>query len=148
MIIQTISAFFATVFFSVMFNISKRELIFCGLSGGIGWLIYLLVYRISGSVVLSTFAGSLGVSLFARLFAQLRKMPVTIYLISGIIPLVPGAGMYQTMYAVISQDSAAAAFYGIQSLQMAGVIAIAIVIISSFPKPFPYQPPSLSTKRK
>ncbi len=139
MALQIISAFFATIFFSVMFNISRKELLYCGLSGGLGWSIYLISNQLGGSIVVSTFLGALAVSFLSRYLAILRKQPVTIFLISGTIPLVPGAGMYQTMYALITQDIEQAATYGSQTLQMAGVIAIAMIIISSLPKSAPEQ---------
>jgi uncharacterized membrane protein YjjB (DUF3815 family) len=133
MIIQTISAFFATFFFGVLFNVSKKQLLFCGFIGGFGWLIYLGFLEFSSSIVLSNFVSALSISMISRIFAKLRKVPVTIFLIAGIIPLVPGAGMYNTMYAMLSQNFEESAYYGAQTLQIAGVIAIAIIFTSSFP---------------
>lgn len=133
MILQIISAFFATFFFGILFNISKKELMYCGFIGAIGWFVYLFFFQLIGSVVLSNFMSALSVSILSRLLAKKRKVPVTIFLISGIIPLVPGAGMYKTMYAMLTQNFEETAFYGAQTLQIAGVIAIAIIFTSSFP---------------
>ncbi|NLK21084.1 MAG: threonine/serine exporter [Epulopiscium sp.] len=133
MIVQTISTFFATFFFGILFNISKKELLYCGVIGAIGWVIYLSFLGFSSSVVLSSFISSLTISILSKFFSKVRKVPVTIFLISGIIPLVPGAGMYRTVYSMLSQNFEDAAFYGAQTLQVAGVIAIAIIFTSSFP---------------
>ncbi|NLM13296.1 MAG: threonine/serine exporter [Epulopiscium sp.] len=133
MILQTISAFFATFFFAVLFNISKKQLLFCGGIGAFGWFIYLLFVKLTGSVVLANFISALGISLISRIFSIIRKVPVTVFLISGIITLVPGAGMYRTMYAMLSQNFEETAFYGAQTLQVAGVIAITIIFTSSLP---------------
>ena len=135
MFIQTISAFFATIFFSIMFNIAKKELVFCGIGGALAWFVYLCVLNISSSPVIASFFGALVVGLFSRILSRVRKVPVTIFLISGIIPLVPGAGMYRTMFAIISQDLSEAAKQGVITLQIAGVIAMAMVMISSWPHP-------------
>ena len=40
--------------------------------------------------------------------------------------------MYKTMYAVLNQNFKEAAFYGAQTFEIAGAIAIAIIFISSF----------------
>ncbi|NLP45471.1 MAG: threonine/serine exporter [Epulopiscium sp.] len=133
MIVKTMSAFFATIFFSIIFNIAKKNLIFCGLGGAIGWFIYLCCIQSIHSPVLASFLGALTVAIFSRSMSKIRKVPVTIFLISGIIPLVPGAGMYRTMFAIINNDLVGAATYGISTLQIAGVIAIAMVMVSSFP---------------
>ncbi|HOQ17148.1 MAG TPA: threonine/serine exporter family protein [Defluviitaleaceae bacterium] len=132
MILQIISAFFATFFFAILFNVSKKELGYCGLVGSLGWLIYLFIFKWTDSVIFSNFISALSISIISRILAKLRKMPITIFLIPGIIPLVPGAGMYKTMYAVLNQNFKEAAFYGAQTFEIAGAIAIAIIFISSF----------------
>ncbi|WP_058486141.1 threonine/serine exporter family protein [Defluviitalea phaphyphila] len=133
MILQIIGALFASFFFGILFNVSKKELLYCGFIGGFGWFIYLNFLTLTNSIVFSSFLGTLGVSILSRIFAKIRKVPVTIFLISGIIPLVPGAGMYRTMYAMLEKNFEDSSFYGIQTLQIAGVIAIAIIFTSSFP---------------
>ena len=87
MILQIISAFFATFFFAVLFNVSKKELIYCGLVGAIGWLIYLFIFKLSNSIIFSNFISALSISIMSRILAKLRKMPISIFLIPGIIPL-------------------------------------------------------------
>ncbi|MCT4598001.1 MAG: threonine/serine exporter family protein [Vallitalea sp.] len=130
MIIQVIAAFFATLFFSIMFNVSKNQLIYCGFNGAIGWLVYLASLSLN-SIVLSSFLGALTVSVFAQILAKIRKTPVTVFLISGIIPLVPGAILYKTIYYIVEEDYTMSNYYGIQSLQIAGAIAVAIILVSS-----------------
>lgn len=129
MIVQVIAAYFVTVFFSIMFNTSKRQLIYCGFVGGAGWLVYLLTLTRTPSVVVSSFFAALAVSLLAFVFSKLRKSPVTIFQIPGIIPLVPGKGMYQTLYAVVSNDSDKVTYYLLETLQIAGAIAVAMTLV-------------------
>lgn len=133
MIIEVIGAFFATLFFSIMFNVSKNQLLFCGLNGAIGWLVYLLTLEMD-SIILSSFLGALTVSILAQVLAKTRKTPVTVFLISGIIPLVPGAILYKTIYYIVAEDYNMSSYYGIQSLQIAGAIAVAIFLIASVTK--------------
>ncbi|MFP4698655.1 MAG: threonine/serine exporter family protein [Eubacteriales bacterium] len=134
MIIQIISAFFATFFFAIIFNISKQHLILCGLTGAIGWSVFLFSKNYFESIVISNFLGALAVSFVSHFLAKNKKTPVTVFLISGIIPLVPGAGMYKTIYYTITKNYSLANYYGIQSLQIAGVISIAIVLLDTFTK--------------
>lgn len=133
MIIQVIAAFFATLFFSIMFNVSRNQLIYCGFNGAIGWLVYLVSLSLN-SIVFSSFLGALTVSILAQVLAKIRKTPVTVFLISGIIPLVPGAILYKTIYYIVEEDYTMSNYYGIQSLQIAGAIAVAIILVSSMTK--------------
>ena len=40
---QLAAAFLATIAFSVLFHVPKKQYIICGLTGTLGWLVYLLV---------------------------------------------------------------------------------------------------------
>lgn len=136
MIIGTVSAFIATIGFSIFFHVPQRELIFCGSIGGLGWLAYLFALHFNATPIIATFIGALIVSQGSITFAKLRKMPVTIFLISGIIPLVPGAGAYQTMYAILTGDYLEALDYASYTFQSGGVIAGAIVLTTMLPRIF------------
>lgn len=133
MIIQVIGAFFATLFFCIIFNISKKQLLFCGMNGAIGWLVYLLTLNIN-SIVLSTFIATLVVSIISHVLSKLRKTPVTVYLIAGIIPLVPGAVLYKAIYNIVIKDYNMSTYYGIQAIELACSIAVAIFLIASVTK--------------
>ena len=55
-------------------------------------------------------------------------------IIGGIIPLVPGAGIYYTVYAFITGDNAGALFKGVETLKIAGAIALGIVLVLALPR--------------
>ena len=42
MIIQFIVSLFATLSFAELFGAPKKELFFCGLTGAIGWVVYVI----------------------------------------------------------------------------------------------------------
>ena len=54
-----------------------------------------------------------------------------VILIAGILPTVPGAGMYRTVYYILLNNRANASYYLIQTLEIAGVIALAIFIVDA-----------------
>jgi len=125
----------ATMGFSIIFNVPKRELIFCGISGAAGWTVYTLITTFwAYSTIPATLFAAMTVTTLARFLSGLRKMPSTIYMIPGIIPLVPGIGIYFTMFHIINGDNAAAVVQGVDALKIAGVIAIGLLIILSLPR--------------
>jgi uncharacterized membrane protein YjjB (DUF3815 family) len=67
----------------------------------------------------------------AHLFARIFKAPVTVFLIAGILPTVPGAGMYRIAYSIVANDRAGCAYYLLQTLEIAGMIALAIFIVDA-----------------
>lgn len=129
MILQVISAYFVTVFFSIMFNTSRKQLFYCGISGALGWWAYLCLTNLGYSAVLGSFVGALLVSTLSFILSRLRKAPVTIFQIPGIIPLVPGTGMYKTLYAIIEKNYSSVAINLFETLQIAGSIAVGMMFV-------------------
>ena len=134
MIIGTISAFIATVAFSIFFHVPKKQLIYCGSIGALGWLVYLLCIDFNLSPIVANFLASLIISQGSIMLSRSLKIPVTILLIPGIIPIVPGAATYQTMHALLVGDYIEALTYASYTFQVAAVIAGAIVITTMLPK--------------
>lgn len=138
LIFQTVVAFAATIAFSTLFNIPRRELLWCGLTGAAGWFFCrLTVFFIPNGLVMGTFFGTLALTIISRCLSFARKTPVLVYLIGGILPLVPGAGLYYTMYnMIITGDSAKAFEMGLETAKITGVIAIGIMCVLSLPRGF------------
>lgn len=130
MIIEVIAAFIAALTFSLFFNVSKKELVYCGFVGGIGWLIYLNMFNLIQDVIYSSFIAAMVISIVSHYLARKRKNPVTIYQIGGMFPIVPGAGMYKTLYYIVNEDYTTSIYYLFETLQIAGGIAVAMVLIA------------------
>lgn len=129
MILQVIASFFVTIFFSIMFNNAKKQLLYSGLVGASGWLTYLLLVDNDYTVVIASFFATLVISIIATVLSTVRRAPITVFQIPGIIPLVPGTGMYNTLYAVITNDYEAAIYKLFETLQVAGAIAVGMMLI-------------------
>ena len=134
LLIQTCAAAMATIGFSLLFGVPARYYPSCALIGGVSWLAYLLLLPYS-SVSIATFATTVIVILMSRWFAVRKRCPVTIFLISGIIPLVPGAGIYYTAYYFIQGDNALALSNGISTFKVAVALAVGISLVLSIPLP-------------
>lgn len=130
MIIQVLSAFIAIVAFSVLMETPRRFLVHSGITGAVGWLVYLVVSEHMG-IIWGNFISALVIAFISHFFARCLKTPVTLFLISGILTLVPGAAMYRTGYELFMGNMQAAGMYLSQTAQIAGVIALAIFIMDS-----------------
>lgn len=131
--INMVSSFTGTLMFSVLFNVPRRFYLCCGLTGMAGWLCYLSVVNHT-SVTTASFIGTLVVVLMSRTLAVWKKCPITVFLVSGIFPLIPGAGVYFTAYNLVIGNLAAAALKGVESVKIAFAIVLGIVFVVSIPK--------------
>ncbi|MBU3804716.1 MAG: threonine/serine exporter family protein [Candidatus Cellulosilyticum pullistercoris] len=133
MILSILSAFISTIGFSIVFHVQKKHLLICGMVGAISWTIYLLLNDQGNSSVFASFLATLVVTTLSYLLAKKRKTPITVFLIAGIIPLVPGLGLYRMMSALLDENYSLALDYATLTFEIAGVIAGAIVIVSLLP---------------
>jgi len=133
MLIQTLMAFLGTISFSILFNVPKKHYIFCGLTGGLGWLVYLITLKISSSVFVATFVATVVLTCVSRMLSVLRKTPTTMFLICGIFTLVPGAGIYYTAYHFYINDAVQAWAKGGETIKLA--LSISLGIASAFSLP-------------
>lgn len=134
LLLQVTAAVIGTVAFSLLFGVPTRYYPYCGLIGGAGWLVY-SIFTIRGctSPTASLFA-TIVVILLSRLFAVRERCPVTIFLISGIFPLVPGAGVYWTAYYIVTNELDQASKTGFMALKVAVAIVLGIVFVFELPQ--------------
>ena len=131
MLVQLPAAFIGTMAFAVLFGVPRKYYLDCGFCGMVGWLLYLLLVRYTGlSVPIVVFFATALVAFTALVQAIVRKCPITVYLICGIFPLVPGAGIFWTTYNLVSEQLGAALHSGITALKVTVAIAFGIIMVA------------------
>lgn len=133
---QFIVAAFATIFFGVTFQVPRRHFIACGIVGAVGWVTYLACHELGDlSAATATLVAVLPLAALCRVFAIRFRAPVTLFLLCGIFPLVPGAGIYYTAYYFLQDEGALCAERGFETLKIALAIAFGIALVSALPLP-------------
>jgi len=134
MIQQIIVAFIASFGFGIIYNIKGTKLIFAAMGGGLSWFCSLYLTQNKVSVILSLFISSIIFSIYSEICARYLKTPVTTLVICALIPLVPGAGMYYTMYEIITGNLSGAVELGLNTLASAGALALGVIFVSTITK--------------
>ena len=128
----------ASAFFGILFHIPRRLLVSVALVGMAGYGVYLTALALLQSAVGANFVAALVVAaLAAEILARRQKAPANIFSLIGIVPLVPGGGLYQTMLALVMDDYSAALSTGVQTMLIAGAIALAIAVVAVFFRALP-----------
>lgn len=131
MVIQLLAAFIGTMAFAVLFGVPRKYYIDCGFCGMVGWLLYLLLVRHTElSVPGVVFFATALVAHTALVQSFVRKCPITVFLICGIFPLVPGAGIFWTTYHLVSEQIPAAMHSGLIALKVTVAIAFGILFVA------------------
>ncbi len=123
-------AFVACLGFGGLYNLHGSPILWAAVGGALGWLVYLLTLLFAPDFF-AGFLSAAAVSFYAEVLARLQKRTVTTYLLIGIIPMVPGAGIYHTMEYCIQGDTALFISEGLHTLGMAGALAIGILVVDS-----------------
>ena len=99
-----IISFIATVLFSIIFNAPKKLLLACGFVGAVAWTIYQMTVGLDLGKVGASFLGSLILGLMSHTMSRRYKRPVIIFIVPGIITLVPGGAAYEATRYLVSNN--------------------------------------------
>lgn len=130
MLLSVLYAAVASTAFSVIFNVQGRSLVFAGLCSGLGYFVYLATANLGN--FLQLLLASITISLVAEFLARRNKAPSTLFLIAGLIPLVPGGEIFQFFVGLLEGASGAALRHFLVALLQAGALACGIVLVSAF----------------
>ena len=131
--VQLPAAFIGTLGFAALFGTPCRYYLTCGLTGMLGWAVYIALAWYTGllSTAGAAFFGALTVALTGDLLSVAQRCPTTVFLICGIIPLVPGGGIFWTAYYLVSEQLRLAATTGFMALKVTIAIAGGIITLAA-----------------
>jgi uncharacterized membrane protein YjjB (DUF3815 family) len=134
MVIAVMSAFLLSLCFSLLNSVPKSELLFAGLSGAISSIVFFYTsHLLSAYIMVPTLLTSAIVTFISRVLAIARKKPVMIFLLPGVITLVPGSDMFRTIFLMLHEDTMHAIDMGLYAIQLGGAIGLGIVFILAVP---------------
>lgn len=129
-LITLATATLATLGFSILFYVHPRRLTLATLGGLLATAVYLLAGHFLNGELLPNLLAALAGAGFSELMARLTKVPVPVYMMPSVIPLVPGSGLYETMFNLVAGNYSLAASAAMRTLEITVGIAGGIVIAS------------------
>ena len=117
--------------FTIYYNIHGPGMLICVLGGVLTWSVYYFGITFGASEYIAYFIASAVASLFAEIMARIRKYPAISYLVVSVFPLLPGGGIYYTMSHAVHGDIAQFSQKGMQTVSIAGAMAVGILMIST-----------------
>ena len=134
-ILQFLAAGIGTVAFSVLFSVPREHYPLCGFIGGTGWLIcWTFVHGMGAGAIVGNFVATVFITLASRIGSTVRKCPVTLFLIAGIFPEVPGIGIYRTSYYTLLENNRLSLHYGRETLGIAIAMVLGIILVFEIPQ--------------
>ena len=133
--VQALAAFCGTVGFAILFGVPRKHYIPAGIVGVLGWLLYLVLFRVAGfTPAVSTLVATVFIGILARISAVIEKCPAAVFLICGIFCLVPGAGIFWCTYYLISSQLDLSSTAGFTAAKVAIAIVLGIILAMELPQ--------------
>ena len=123
-IIPILMAAVGSVTFGMFFGIYSKKLVFSALGGALTWSVYLLAMHFNVNEPICYALAAAAGTLFAEILARIVKTPVTLFIITSVIPLVPGGALYYTMLGLLQGNQDVFLLKGSYTLSAAGAMAL------------------------
>ena len=127
--IQMGTAFVGTLGFGLLFHLRTRHMISAAVCGVFTWGVFLLTAHWVEGIFFPSLIASAFATLLAETMARIRKAPATLYLILGVVPLIPGSSLYYAMSYAVQKDWEKFREYGYQTMAYALGIALGMFLV-------------------
>ena len=121
-----VGAALGSVGFALLVHAPLRSLLPSGIIAALSYLVYMLLSMNGISDSMAVFAGALFGSLAGQEVARKMKMIGTVFLMSAIVPVVPGLGLYRMMTLLGQGATAAGADQGIEAMITIAMITLGL----------------------
>lgn len=121
-----------TLGFGILFNANKNKLIYIMIGGFLNYFAYMITYNLTNNIFLSSGVCAIVTSLYSEAFAIILKCPSTIFILTGLIPSVPGSSLFYTMQNLVLSNEKEALHQGIITIEVILGIVSGILFASVF----------------
>ncbi len=129
-IIQIVTGCLGSLGFAFLYNIRGKRLVFATLGGLLSWTFFLTLSLVIEGDILCYYIVAVLISLYAEIMARVLKTPTTTFIMTSLIPLVPGSSLYYTMTTAFSGNMDGFIEKGLQTLGLAGALAAGIITVA------------------
>ena len=127
-ILNIVFSFGASCFFGLLFNAPKYLLVPAGLVGAVGWGMFQISIFYDYSDIQASFFGGFFVGIMSHYMSRKFFSPAILFIITGIIPLVPGGTAYQAIRNLVLNNYHEALVTMIQVALISSAIALGLLI--------------------
>lgn len=118
-----------------VFGVEKKHIVWALLSAFLCCASYEIGMLCGLELFLSAFVASFITAAYSDVMAHVLKVPATVLIIIGILPLVPGSSLYYTMLGAVQSDMTMFSHYGQSALFLAAGIALGIISVTAVSRP-------------
>ncbi|HLR19493.1 MAG TPA: threonine/serine exporter family protein [Staphylococcus sp.] len=130
-----ICSFSASYFFNVIYDSHKKVFFPAGFAGAMGYIVHFVLSEyVHMDSIYTSLLGALTLGLISHTMSRIYKAPVVLFMIPGIIPLVPGSIAFRATQQLVTLNFTDATNTFIRAILIAGAIALGLLISDQLSK--------------
>ncbi len=130
-LIQSIACAIGAIGFSLLFNVRGNGIVLCLLGGVICWGVYCIAEHLGSGEMIAMLVSSIVAAIYSEIMARIRKCPAIGFLVTSLIPLIPGSALYYTMNYAVRGDMTMFGTQGFRTVCLAGLMAAGVILVST-----------------
>lgn len=132
MLVNSLLAFATALFTGITLRTPRPAWIAVGITGMMGWAASEALSRRRVPELVVAVASALVIGGAAEILARIQKQPVTVYIVSGVIPLVPGTIAYNSMLAFLERNFDRGLYLAFKAFLIASYLAAGLALAPLF----------------
>ncbi len=133
--VQVAAAGVAAALYAAATSVPRRSIPWAGIAGAIGWGTFLALRHGGGSLIFATAVAAVVVGALGNVFAGRRQTHPFLFVVPGIMPLVPGLTIYQGMFNLFTGENGGGPATLFRALGMGLAIAAGVTFGNMVIKP-------------
>ena len=129
--VTIISALGGTFGITIWFNLDYKHILAGTIGGAFAWAVAIILQNFGVMEFLSYIIASAVITIVAEFLARVYKCPVTVFLVPGIVPMVPGGLLYRTLRKAVSGDWSGFSSFGLRTILISFGIAAGVIIVTA-----------------
>lgn len=115
----------STITFGIITNIPRKAFLTCGITGAMGWMTFWICQTyFDQNIGFSNFLAAMVIGLMSIFFSRKKQMPVIVFNVPSLVPLVPGGPAYMAVREMMDQNFDVSMEYIAVVLVTSGAIAL------------------------
>ena len=130
-IIRIFTGFTGAIGFGIMFNVRGKKLILASLGGLVATFLFEIFVCMKIGEALACFYVATLITLYSEILARLVKTPTTTFIMTSLVPLIPGGALYYAMANALKKDWILFFDYAYYAIKIALGISVGIIVTTT-----------------
>ena len=119
-----------TSLFSILQSSPKRAVFISGVIGAAGYGIYYFLAGFANMQLTAYFVSAFFIAVGGEIASRVKKMPSIVFISPSFVPIVPGLGLFDTLFMLVNGQYTEAVQTGANTMMAIVMMAMAVAVVA------------------